>query len=445
MKQKLIKKLAIVTGLALLIIGGFSSSALAAPYYMPEKSTFYSNPNGSNPVTFDPQTLDVNQQWFLIDADHNFTKKPVWIGFNESEFNNVRFDGKNLTIYSGKKLLADPNNPEPIGWIAPQTIVVSQEWFYVNTQSNSKWLGYNAPGAPVLDSNNKTSYPGQYAVYQLVSGPPIGGQFKEINRFSSPTDAIDYARNFDNVKVVDTSLDPYNPKALVWDDIFRYIVYQLQGVRKDQPIRIGGFIDQNQAKDKAKQYQDTVVIDIRTNSTIYKASNIDEHFVQIDTVQGYVVWKDSNKNILKFTSKMAIDTDGDGKVRYESRYKEDYYHQPDISLGIHVDPGEYPYFVLPGNKYTQWGAHLGDYAAVINHNANDTTAYAIFADVGPFDKLGEGSLGLGIDLKIPNVSPNNGASGNIEFIIFLNSSNGRPIDSNVVRQIAKAKYDQYKN
>lgn len=57
-----------------------------------------------------------------------------------------------------------------------------------------------------------------------------------------------------------------------------------------------------------------------------------------------------------------------------------------------------PYFVLPGNKrhpsqsfFRRMGIGIGDVAAVI---FKDKIEYAIFADVGPDDKMGEGSIAL---------------------------------------------------
>jgi hypothetical protein len=62
-----------------------------------------------------------------------------------------------------------------------------------------------------------------------------------------------------------------------------------------------------------------------------------------------------------------------------------------------VDAETVPYFVLPANRdpakrfFTQMGIQLGDVAAVV---FRDKVEYAIFADVGPATKIGEGSIKL---------------------------------------------------
>jgi hypothetical protein len=62
-----------------------------------------------------------------------------------------------------------------------------------------------------------------------------------------------------------------------------------------------------------------------------------------------------------------------------------------------VDAETVPYLVLPGNSdpakrfFTQMGIQLGDVAAVV---FRDKVEYAIFADVGPATKIGEGSIKL---------------------------------------------------
>ena len=79
-----------------------------------------------------------------------------------------------------------------------------------------------------------------------------------------------------------------------------------------------------------------------------------------------------------------------------------------------VDAEKVPYFVLPGNRshpeqsfFRRMGIRIGDVAAVI---FKDKVSYAIFADVGPQDKMGEGSIALAQSLghnpfKIVNGKP----------------------------------------
>ncbi len=92
---------------------------------------------------------------------------------------------------------------------------------------------------------------------------------------------------------------------------------------------------------------------------------------------------------LYYDSLLDLDSDG-------SRFfSEDGTGQQDTSLhmpnGKPVDSNAVPFFVLPGGFYKPHGIRLGDVAAVI---FGDWIEYAVFADVGPSSKLGEGSIAL---------------------------------------------------
>jgi hypothetical protein len=70
----------------------------------------------------------------------------------------------------------------------------------------------------------------------------------------------------------------------------------------------------------------------------------------------------------------------------------------------YVDSSQIPYIVLPGNHSA--GAKLGDLAVVFN-GENGRIANAIYADIGPSNKIGEGSVALAEVLGIPS-SPRTG-------------------------------------
>ncbi len=59
----------------------------------------------------------------------------------------------------------------------------------------------------------------------------------------------------------------------------------------------------------------------------------------------------------------------------------------------YVDATKIPFLVLPGNLARELGARPGDFAAVFNLQ-NGKSSPAIFADVGPVDHIGEGSVAL---------------------------------------------------
>jgi len=92
---------------------------------------------------------------------------------------------------------------------------------------------------------------------------------------------------------------------------------------------------------------------------------------------------------------MAIDVDGSPNART----LDPLYGRPETSLSFprgtgqreYVDAEKIPYLVLPGGFYEQFGIALGDLGAVVYRGK---LAFAVFADVGPANKLGEGSLKL---------------------------------------------------
>jgi len=88
-----------------------------------------------------------------------------------------------------------------------------------------------------------------------------------------------------------------------------------------------------------------------------------------------------------------------------------------------VDSNTIPYLVLPSNN--QGGARLGDFGVVINR-ANGRSSPAIFADLGPKNHLGEGSIALAERLGIPSNPRRGGVSKNIVYVVFPGSGNGKP-------------------
>jgi len=91
----------------------------------------------------------------------------------------------------------------------------------------------------------------------------------------------------------------------------------------------------------------------------------------------------------------------------------------------YVDASRIPFVVLPGGMARQLGARPGDFAAVFNPR-NGKFSYAIFGDVGPFDRIGEGSMALAGNLGIRSDARNGGARRGILYLVFPGSGNGRP-------------------
>jgi hypothetical protein len=91
----------------------------------------------------------------------------------------------------------------------------------------------------------------------------------------------------------------------------------------------------------------------------------------------------------------------------------------------YVDASKIPFIVLPGGMARQMGARPGDFAAVFNQR-NGKSSYAIFGDVGPSERIGEGSMALAENLGIRSDARNGGARRGILFLVFPGSGNGRP-------------------
>lgn len=95
----------------------------------------------------------------------------------------------------------------------------------------------------------------------------------------------------------------------------------------------------------------------------------------------------------------------------------------------YVDASTIPYVVLPEAAARAGGLRLGDLAAVVNQG-NGKIAYAIYADQGPKDKLGEGSLDLANRLRTTPLPDNQGVRQSlpkgIVYVLFPGSGNRRP-------------------
>jgi hypothetical protein len=91
----------------------------------------------------------------------------------------------------------------------------------------------------------------------------------------------------------------------------------------------------------------------------------------------------------------------------------------------YVDSTQIPYIVLPSVARSNLGAQLGDFAIVIN-STNSQISGAIFADVGPRGKIGEGSIALANNLGIPSSPKHGGIDSDVIYVVFPSSGNGNP-------------------
>nr|7TVO_A Chain A, Viral chitosanase V-Csn E157Q mutant [unclassified sequences] len=88
----------------------------------------------------------------------------------------------------------------------------------------------------------------------------------------------------------------------------------------------------------------------------------------------------------------------------------------------YIDSNSIPFIVLPGNHSN--GAKLGDVALVYNEKTGDN-CYAIYGDVGPSSKIGQGSVRLAQALKIDDNPKAGGTESRIVVTLVFPGSVGK--------------------
>jgi hypothetical protein len=99
----------------------------------------------------------------------------------------------------------------------------------------------------------------------------------------------------------------------------------------------------------------------------------------------------------------------------------------------YIDATKVPYIALPDDFATTFGIRLGDLALVTNQ-ANGRSAYAIYADVGPKGKIGEGSIALAKALGMPASPRHDSVADGVTYLIFPGSA-PRPGDHVTARSV----------
>jgi len=89
------------------------------------------------------------------------------------------------------------------------------------------------------------------------------------------------------------------------------------------------------------------------------------------------------------------------------------------------------FIVLPGRLGL--GAKLGDFTVVIRP-ATGAYDYAVYADVGPASKIGEGSIALAAALGIPSSPKSGGVGHGIVYIVFPASAQSWPLSQPEIDQ-----------
>lgn len=112
----------------------------------------------------------------------------------------------------------------------------------------------------------------------------------------------------------------------------------------------------------------------------------------------------------------------------------------------YVDATKIPYIVLPHNQL-MWntGVKRGDFAIVYYKNTQKFS-FAIFADVGPQNELGEGSIKLAQDLghdPFVNGRVNRSITNNVFYLVFPSSGNGKPRKVDEINTLTQTLFDNW--
>ncbi len=93
----------------------------------------------------------------------------------------------------------------------------------------------------------------------------------------------------------------------------------------------------------------------------------------------------------------------------------------------YVDASTIPFIVLPPAAMRELGAELGDFAVVVNIRNGQSVA-TLFADVGPSNHIGEGSIALAEILQIPSDPRAGGVEADVLYLVFPGSTTGWPLE-----------------
>jgi hypothetical protein len=108
----------------------------------------------------------------------------------------------------------------------------------------------------------------------------------------------------------------------------------------------------------------------------------------------------------------------------------------------YVDSSSIAYVALPPAAVKDGGAALGDFA-VVRERKTGKLAYAIFADIGPKNKLGEGSIALAEALGVPSSARKGGASGGVDYLVFPGSGDGAKKTAEEIAKEAEARFTSW--
>ena len=127
---------------------------------------------------------------------------------------------------------------------------------------------------------------------------------------------------------------------------------------------------------------------------------------------------------------LVTNTKGQPVIQRSGRYRGYYVsttslQQPNVrdprNPKKYLDATRIPFIALPPDFARMYGIGLGDLAVVTN-SANGRSAYAVYGDVGPRGRIGEGSIALARELKIPSSPRHDSALSGVTYLVFPGSS-----------------------
>ena len=125
------------------------------------------------------------------------------------------------------------------------------------------------------------------------------------------------------------------------------------------------------------------------------------------------------KNVAYWTADMDIDCDGDSTAACNKH--TDPWFQVGTAFGSHVEADKVPYYVIPNNfNLGSNGIGGGQIAAIIYKGK---VTFAVLADTGPPEIIGEASYATAKIQGIPENPENGGTDGPVIYIVFTGAAN----------------------
>jgi hypothetical protein len=107
----------------------------------------------------------------------------------------------------------------------------------------------------------------------------------------------------------------------------------------------------------------------------------------------------------------------------------------------YVDSETVPFIAIPPQLKSQ-GVQLGDLVAVRNERTGKTV-FAVVADIGPRDHVGEGSIKLAKELGIDADARRGGAGSGVSYVAFPNTHQAFPLTHESIQAAGRRAYDAW--